>query len=299
MVAKKVENNYKMQKIEIIKKLYIKKKLKNQFNLKMSGLTRSITQKILIPLHLTSLSTSGSDSKKANEKIEKKEKLLKERITKIYLGFEKIGLPIHGFTDSVFFISRIFLPSEIPIVSGKRWLHASLLLETENDYSIVVEYGGYKGEKMDDKDKDTYETYYWFEKDYGVRFAEMSYNTYKKYKLDYDSYSERIFPLQCGRNITLGQALENCNYYKRWSFKNYDLASQNCQDFAATFIRVTGAYREKGESHRGLHNLSSAVIPKCILKEIENNEDDGWNTAGKIPVVGPIIGVFYGIFSKI
>ena len=265
----------------------------------MSKLTHSITQKVLIPLHLTSLSTSGSDSKKANEKIEKKEKLLKERITKIYLGFEKIGLPIHGFTDSVFFISRIFLPSEIPIVSGKRWLHASLLLETENDYSIVVEYGGYKGEKMDDKDKDTYETYYWFEKDYGVRFAEMSYNTYKKYKLDYDSYSERIFPLQCGRNITLGQALENCNYYKRWSFKNYDLASQNCQDFAATFIRVTGAYREKGESHRGLHNLSSAVIPKCILKEIENNEDDGWNTAGKIPVVGPIIGVFYGIFSKI
>lgn len=266
----------------------------------MNRLTHSITQKILIPLHLQTLSSSNSNSDKViTEKILRKEKLLKDKITKIYLGFEKIGLPIHGFTDHAFFIPRIFLPSEIPIISGKRWLHASLLLETQNDYSIVVEYGGYKGEKMDDRDKDTYETYYWFEKEYGVRFAEMSYDTYKKYKLDYDSYSERIFPLQCGRNITLEQALEDCNFYKRWTYKNYDLASQNCQDFAAIFIRVTRAYRREGESHRGLHNLSSAKIPKCILKEIEENEDDGWNTAGKIPVVGPIIGAFYGIFSKI
>lgn len=264
----------------------------------MSGLTRSATQNILFPLRLSSISSSSSTTTKSkSEKIEKRDKLLDDKIKRVYLGFEKIGLPIHGFTDTAFFITRIFLPSEIPVISGKRWLHASLFLETEH-YNIVVEYGGYEGTKMDDKDKDTYETYYYLKNDkYGLRFAEMSLSTYKKYKLDLDIYSKRFFPLHIGRNITLGRALYECNIKKEWSFKNYDLALQNCQDFVATFIEVTECYREKGESYRGLHNLSSTSIPKCILKELERNEDDGWNTVGKIPIVGPVIGAFYGLFS--
>ena len=265
----------------------------------MSSLSRSFTHHFF-----SSSSSTGSNyfykNKDNNKKDEvRKDELLDDEIEKIYLGFEKIGLPIHGFTDHAFFVTRIFLPSEIPIISGKRWLHESLLLKTKKGYSICVEYGEYKGEDMTDRDKDSYKTYYWFPSSYGLRFAEMNYDIYKKYKLDYDSYSERIFPLQYGRNITLRQALNECNNSNQWTYDNYNLAKQNCQDFVAKFIEVVRAYRREGEAYRGLHNLSSAKIPKVILKEIERNEDDGWNTVGKVPVVGPIIGAFHGIFSKI
>ena len=60
------------------------------------------------------------------------------------------------------------------------------------------------------------------------------------------------------------QALEKCNRSIEWTFKNYDLAKQNCQDFVAKFIDVTNAYRREGEAYRGLHNLSSTKIPKVI-----------------------------------
>lgn len=266
----------------------------------MSGLSRAITQKILVPCKFSSLSSSGGLKYTSKTQDNSKEdELLDDTIEKMWIGFEKIGLPIHGFTDHAFFITRIFLPSEIPVISGKRWIHASILVKTNKGYSICVEFGAYQGEDMIDKDKDTYKTYYWNTSLYGLRYAEMNYDIYKKYKLDYDSYSERIFPLQCGRNITLRTALSECNSSQKWIFKNYDLAKQNCQHFAAKFIEVTKAYRREGEAHRGLHNLSSAKIPKVILTAIEENEKDGWNTAGKVPVVGPIIGAFHGIFSKL
>ena len=200
-------------------------------------------------------------------------------------------MPIHTFTDIVFFPTRVFLPSEIPILSGKKWIHASILLRTSNDYSICVEYGAYDGEDMDVKKK-TFTTYYWFEESHGVRYAEMSYSTYRD-KIDYDP-----IPLRVRNNITLKEALEKCNSTKYWTLSNYDLANQNCQDFVATFIDVTNAYRRKGEGYRGLHNISSTKIPKVILREIERNEDDNWNKVGKVPIIGPIIGAFYGIFSK-
>ena len=149
---------------------------------------------------------------------------------------------------------------------------------------------------MTDKDNDSYETYYWFDHSHGVRYAEMRYYTYKYYKLDYDSYSERIFPLECGRKMTLRRALKECNEIKKWTFSNYDLAFQNGQHFVATFIKVIRGYRREKTAYRGLHNISSTKIPVCILNQLEQNEDDGWNTVGKVPIVGPIIGAFYGLF---
>ena len=269
----------------------------------MSSSTRSFTQNILIPSHSSSNFSSNFKNmitslfnKKTNKISDNREDLLLDDVIEnMYLGFEKIGLPIHGFTDITLFLPRIFLPSVTPIVSGKTFYHASLLLETENNYSIVVEYGGYYGEDMTDKDDTTYKTYYWFEKSHGLRYAEMSYHTYKYYKIDVDSYSERIFPLECGRKRTIRQLLKKCNENKKWTFSNYDLAFQNCQHFVALFIKNICGYRRKKTSFRGLHNISSVFIPRVILNEIEKNEDDNWNTVGKIPVLGPIIGLIYAI----
>ena len=66
----------------------------------MSFITRSITQKILIPSKLASISSSGGSqySSKTQEK-NKEDELLDDTIEKMWIGFEKIGLPIHGFTD--------------------------------------------------------------------------------------------------------------------------------------------------------------------------------------------------------
>lgn len=270
----------------------------------MSGIGRSITQNILIPLRLeTNRSVKALSNQFIKTDSSREELLLGDKIKRIYLGFEKIGLPIHGFTDNVFFVTRLILPSEVPVISGKRWVHASVLVETENGYQICVEYGGYNGESImltkEKNNKKYYPTYYYNKKEYGVRFAEMDFYTYKYHKLDYDSYSERIFTLHPAINVTLGKALRLCHYNQKWVFENYDLASHNCQDFIAEFLDATCAIRNEGEEYRGLHNIASAKIPKRILKVIEKNEDDDWNTVGKVPLFGPIISGIHGLFAKI
>ena len=76
----------------------------------MNSLTRSMTQKILIPMHLSTISSSASSSLSNNIKKSKETSrediILDDEIVKMYLGFEKIGLPIHGFTDTVLFSSK-------------------------------------------------------------------------------------------------------------------------------------------------------------------------------------------------
>ena len=261
----------------------------------MSSLTRSITQEILMPLGLQSSRTSKKIRDIFSQIDSSREDLIKkDKIKTMYLGFEKIGLPIHAFTDKAFFLTRLILPSDIPVLSGKTWLHASLLLKTENGYSICVEYGGYKGEDMVDKENNNYPSYYYDKNRYGVRFLEISYYNYINKKVDYDTICLHPY-----RKLTLEEALDECHYDKIWIYKNYDLANQNCQDFVAKFIEVTDAYRYEGEDYRGLHNISSTKIPKVILKQIEKNEDDGWNTVGKVPIFGPIISGIHGLIAKI
>lgn len=261
----------------------------------MSFSTRSSTQNIISSSKSSSSSSSNFNrNKKKTNKISRKDLILDDTIVKMYLGFEKIGLPIHGFTDIAFFIPRIFLPSITPIISGKTFYHASLLLQTEKNYYIVLEYGAYRDDIID-KEKHTYKTYYWFEQKYGLRYAEMDYNIYIDKKLDLDSYSERIFPLECKRKSTLRQLLIECNEKKKWNYENYDFACQNCQHFVTLFIKQILGYRRKKTAYRGLHNLSSALIPRNILNQIEENEDEIWNTVGKIPILGPLIGYFYMI----
>ena len=219
-----------------------------------------------------------------------------DEIKEVHIGFAKIGPPIQGFTDFALFIPRIFLPSN-PI-THKNFLIASIYLKTENNHEIVVEYGEFKNEDMIDINNKSYPTYYWTSEKNGLRFAEMDYDSYKNYKLDYDSYSERIFKLYPGKKINLYEALKMCNE-KNWNSDSYNSFLNNSKDFVAEFIKVTKSVRRKGEEYRGYHNMSSSVFPKVILDAIEENEDDNWNMMGTIPVIGPIIGIFHAIGDKI
>ena len=219
-----------------------------------------------------------------------------DEIKEVHIGFAKIGPPIQGFTDIALFIPRIFLPSN-PL-THKNFLMASIYLKTEHNYEIVVEYGEFQNEDMKDINNKSYPTYYWTSEKNGLRFAEMDYNSYKKYKLDYDSYSKRIFKLYPGKKINLYEALKICNE-KNWNSDSYNSFLNNSKDFVAEFIKATKCVRKEGEEYRGYHNYSSSVIPKVILDAIEENEDEGWDIVGKIPVIGPFIEIFHAIGDKI
>jgi len=220
--------------------------------------------------------------------------IIYDKIKEIHIGFAKIGPPVQGFTDFALFIPRIFLPSN-PI-THKVALAASLYIKTTSLKEIVVEFGEYNNEEMLDKNNKRYKTYYWKSEKNGLRFAEMNYDDYKYKKLDYDGYSDRIFKLYPGIDISLFDALKACDA-KDWTSDSYDIFDKNSKDFVAYFLKVTKAYRREGEEHRGSHNLSSAFIPKCILEVIEENEDDGIHTVEKIPLVGPVIEIIRGIIK--
>lgn len=219
-----------------------------------------------------------------------------DEIKEVHIGFAKIGPPMQGFTDFALFIPRIFLPSN-PL-THKSFLTASIYLKTEHNHEIVVEYGDFKNEDMKDIKNKIYPTYYWTSEKSGLRFAEMDYYNYKHYKLDYDSYSERLFKLYPGIKINLYEALKICDKYN-WNSDTYNSFINNSKDFVAEFIRATKSVRKEGKEYRGYHNYSSSIFPKVILDAIEENENEGWDTVGKIPFIGPFIEMFHAIGNKI
>ena len=125
----------------------------------------------------------------------------------------------------------------------------------------------------------------------------MDYYNYKHYKLDYDSYSERLFKLYPSIKINLYEALKMCDK-NNWNSDSYNSIINNSRDFVAEFIRATKSVRKEGEEYRGYHNYSSSIFPKVIL-DIEENEKEGWDTVGKIPFIGPFIEMFHAIGNKI
>lgn len=239
--------------------------------------------------------------------------ILNDKITKVVLGFEKLGLPIHGFTDTVLFVPRAVLPSNA--LTDKRFIHTSFYIKTYLNYEIVLEYGVYdiKETNITYNDK-SFKVFYpyslirntpvqegkteiYAKKDDGMRLIKMNYDDYVTKKIQDDSYSKRLFNLEIDfkENLNILLLAMSANYQK----SDYNVLFHNSHDFAAAFIRVAKAYRKEGTEHRGFHNLSSTLMPKDILNALEDNENDGWNTAGKIPLVGPVVGLFHLIGKKV
>ena len=55
-------------------------------------------------------------------------------------------------------------------VTHKTFILASIYLKTSSNRGIVIEFGNFKGEPIKVKDE-KYLTYYWTNKNYGIRFA--------------------------------------------------------------------------------------------------------------------------------
>jgi hypothetical protein len=74
---------------------------------------------------------------------------------------------------------------------------------------------------------------------------------------------------------------------EKWLAKKYNVASHNCQTFAAELITFLKAIRENEEDKIRLNEKE--LLPGCIIKALWNNEDLSLiNTMGRIPIVGLI-----------
>ena len=96
------------------------------------------------------------------------------------------------------------------------------------------------------------------------------------------------------RWITIEQFLNRCWYENslRFTYKNYNFYTYNCQNFVATAIKVMRAERYTRYNLRGNHNCSKLAIPKPVLVALESNENDATSIVGKIPILGSIFDLF-------
>ena len=235
--------------------------------------------------------------------------ILNDNINKVILGFEKVIPSAHVISDVALFLPRVLLPSNI--ITNKQFLHASFYIKTKLGFEIALEYGKYDETKPDIiYNNKSYKAFYprcvdlsdnknslIYKTNEGIRIIKMDKNDYIQNKIKDDSYSKRLFNIEVDYSKRLYDLLFVLGLFNQK--EDFSYLFHNSNDFAAQFIKVTGGHRKEGTDHRGFHNLSSTMIPEPILVELENNENDGWNTAGKIPVIGPVAGLFHLIGKKI
>lgn len=101
-----------------------------------------------------------------------------------------------------------------------------------------------------------------------------------------ESILNKIYRIECDvkNKITLG---ELCNNFvnEKWLAKNYNVATHNCQTFAAKIITILKDIRindfDKNRSHEKI------LLPNCLIKALWKNEDLSIdNTIGRIPFFG-------------
>lgn len=91
--------------------------------------------------------------------------------------------------------------------------------------------------------------------------------------------------------ITLGDLIKEFSG-KNWKKKNYNLATHNCQNFAAEVIIVLKAVRINEEDKIRMNEKKA--LPNCLINALTDNEEIcRINTLGRIP----IFGCFFDIFA--
>ena len=111
---------------------------------------------------------------------------------------------------------------------------------------------------------------------------------------DLGSYAlEDFHRVECDvkNKISLGELCKNFEG-KEWEAEKYNVATHNCQKFAAEIIKILKAIR-KHERDKVRSN-EKEKLPNCIISALWDNEDlSAVNTIGRIPIVG----FFYDIYA--
>ena len=87
---------------------------------------------------------------------------------------------------------------------------------------------------------------------------------------------------------------ELCNNFKgeKWEAKNYNVATHNCQTFAAKVIKILKAVRRNDRDK--IRTKEKSELPNCIISTLWDNEElSVVNTVGRIPIVG----FFYDLYA--
>lgn len=189
--------------------------------------------------------------------------ILHSKIDVFWIGVEKIGSEfLHVLNTQIFGGARKFLPTPL---GGNYPYHSSCFIQTQNNFSIMIEYGGYEREQA----YKNY-TYYVFNKEGGIRFTEMSFDDFMLIKIK-DNTKSFMLSIPEKYKITVKQLLQKCCENDSWKSKDYDVIHHNCQDFIAKCIKILHASRYNMD-HRGDHNESKVIFPPGILLALEENE---------------------------
>ena len=121
---------------------------------------------------------------------------------------------------------------------------------------------------------------------YGIKYEEFFEEAEKREASKYYSYIE----CDIANKINLEDL---CNRFKgkKWEAKKYNLATHNCQHFAAEVIKILKATRIYDIDK--VRTREKEKLPNCIISTLWDNEPlSKINTLGRIP----IFGTFYDIF---
>jgi hypothetical protein len=218
--------------------------------------------------------------------------LLNKAITEFYVGYERLKYTdlLHEIGDGL--ISYKFLLPKY-ILGGRFLLHAKAFFKLygENNYGIIVEYGGkpkgnnYLPDPNDRDNPDFFKLFYIYGNEGGLRYQ---ISTIENFKANCSDYMKPYIGLTY--SITTNQLLRQIYSEKSWRRKDYDLKNHNCQDFIAKIIEKLRAKRRINCIHdgRGYHNFSLAYFPPVIINEFEKNENDSDLKINKFPIIGQL-----------
>ena len=232
----------------------------------------------------SSSSSNHYTSQKKNEKFRERSRILNSQIEGIEIGIEPIGSKaMHKIVNNKFVgtIRKFALPTYFG--GGTFCHHLSCLLKIRErglfgtEEHIILEYGGYFGDEPDYKNY----VHYWQED--GLRFSIMTKMDYNR-KITEAGEGNEIVDTIFENKMTVQELITKCWKEGNWRAYDYNIASNNCQDFIAKVIEVLCVKRINSYTYK------LTKIPPCIMRALEKNEGRKvLRVLQTIPLLGNVI----------
>lgn len=185
--------------------------------------------------------------------------ILNSKIEKLYI----LCTPLHIFLNLIASMVTYKLANEL--------YHAAVIVITDDDSCIKIEYGAYD----DRRGGDYMAKVHYYNGRNGLRFMKLS---------DIDistmlqTFGNILFECDFKKKMSIGELLKATNFSSNvidcWNRENYDLFSHNCQLFVERVVDVMNATRKKGLINFKGYSISYNVsnIPHDIMEALKRNE---------------------------
>lgn len=183
--------------------------------------------------------------------------------------------------DSIIVEFYVFIEPITERIKNKDIKHASIIVKTNNNQYVKIEYGAYDK----NREGDYVSKVHYFTGDNGLRFVQISDSSFKDIKSDESNIVVKCDFLNKDMNIfSLISRTGTCDGIYEWSKYNYNLFGQNCQFFVIKAIKVIKALLPR--SYLDLYQIED--LPKIIIRQLVFNsaEEDEEDYIG-LKYVGP------------